>query len=195
MKILFCGGGALGSHALLLARDIVRDQEVSVIDFDRVKTRNLASQWFVKQMVGKPKATALKLQLLNFYGVALDRVHTVKLTKLNAEPLLRDFDLLVDCFDNAAARELVQRHARVHDVSCIHAGLAANGEFAAIRWDADFVIDAEDVPGQPTCEGDGFLPVIASACAALVQSLQAFIADREVQLHWNVSASGSEAFA
>ena len=56
MRILFCGGGALGSHGLFLARDL--EHELAVVDFDRVETKNLASQWFVKQMIGKNKATA-----------------------------------------------------------------------------------------------------------------------------------------
>src|SRR5215510_8362000 len=109
MKILFCGGGALGSHALFLARDL--EHELAVIDFDRVETKNLASQWFVKQMVGKNKATALKMQLQNFYDTKIQDF-TVKLTALNVETILGNFDLLVDCFDNAESRRLIQDYAR-----------------------------------------------------------------------------------
>src|SRR5215470_15175861 len=105
MKILFCGGGALGSHALFLARDL--QHELAVIDFDRVETKNLASQWFVKQMIGKNKATALKTQLLNFYDVKLQD-YTVKLTALNLEAILGEVGLVVECFDNAESRLLVQ---------------------------------------------------------------------------------------
>src|SRR5262250_907848 len=103
MKILFCGGGALGSHGLLLARDLQHD--LAVIDFDRVETKNLASQWFVKQMVGKNKATALKMQFLNFYDVKLQD-YTVKLTELNVETILADVGLVVECFDNAEGRRV-----------------------------------------------------------------------------------------
>jgi len=95
MKILFCGGGALGSHGMFLARDL--EHELVVIDFDRVESKNLASQWFVKQMVGKNKATALKTQLLNFYDVKLQD-YTVKLTALNAGAILGPADLVVECF-------------------------------------------------------------------------------------------------
>src|SRR6516225_1303020 len=104
MKILFCGGGALGSHGLFLGRDL--QHELAVIDFDRVETKNLASQWFVKQMIGKNKATALKMQLLNFYGVAAQDF-TVKLTAVNVETLLGPAGLVVDCFDNAESRRIV----------------------------------------------------------------------------------------
>ena len=40
MRIIFCGAGALGSHALFLARDFEHD--LAVIDFDR---RTGAARW------------------------------------------------------------------------------------------------------------------------------------------------------
>ena len=65
--IAFCGVGALGSHAAVLCRNL--DATLSFIDFDRVESKNLLAQAFVKQSVGKNKAEALKAQLLNFHGV------------------------------------------------------------------------------------------------------------------------------
>jgi molybdopterin/thiamine biosynthesis adenylyltransferase len=190
MKILFCGGGALGSHGLFLARDL--QHELAVIDFDRVETRNLASQWFVKQMVGKNKATALKMQLLNFYDVKL-RDYTVKLTELNVETILADVGLVVECFDNATSRRVVQNHVRAKQKPCVHAGLAANGEFGVVRWDQHFTIDEESSPGQATCEGRGFLPLILRVTSSLVASIQFFLADGR-QVNWNVSPGNAESF-
>jgi molybdopterin/thiamine biosynthesis adenylyltransferase len=190
MNILICGGGALGSHVLFLARDLEHD--LAIIDFDRVETKNLASQWFVKQMVGKNKAVALKTQLLNFYGVAI-KDYSVKLTGLNAATILGSAGLVVECFDNAESRREVQNYARAHDKPCVHAGLAANGEFGVVRWDKDFVIDEENVPGQATCEGRGFLPLILRVSSALVASLQFYLADKR-QVNWNISARHAESF-
>jgi len=190
MKILFCGGGALGSHAMFLARDL--EHELAVIDFDRVETKNLASQWFISQMVGKNKATALKTQLLNFYGVKAQD-YTVKLTSLNADTILGAADLVVDCFDNAESRKVVQDFARASQKACVHAGLAANGEFGVVRWDKDFVIDQEDAAGQATCEGRGFLPVILRVSSSLVASIQWFLKDRK-ELNWNISPRSAESF-
>jgi molybdopterin/thiamine biosynthesis adenylyltransferase len=190
MKILFCGGGALGSHALFLARDL--EHELAVIDFDRVETKNLASQWFVKQMVGKNKATALKMQLLNFYDVKLQD-YTVRLTALNVDAVLAGAGLVVECFDNAEGRRLVQDHVRSKQTPCLHAGLAANGQFGVVRWDRHFTIDEEGAPGQATCEGRGFLPLILRVSSSLVASIQFFLADgREV--NWNVSPRNAESF-
>jgi len=190
MKILFCGGGALGSHALFVARDFQHD--LSVVDFDRVETKNLASQWFVKQMLGKNKATALKMQLLNFYDVKIQD-YAVKLTSLNVDTLLAGVDLVVDCFDNAESRRLVQDYVRTKQKACVHAGLAANGEFGVVRWDQDFVIDEETAPGQATCEGRGFLPIILRVGSSLAASIQFFLDDRR-QVNWNVSPRNAESF-
>ena len=190
MKILFCGAGALGSHGLFLARDLEHD--LAVIDFDRVETKNLASQWFVKQMVGKNKATALKMQLLNFYDVKLQD-YTVKLTGLNAEAILGTTDLVVECFDNAESRRVVQEYVRARQKPCLHAGLAANGEFGVVRWDEHFTIDEENVPGQATCEGRGFLPLILRVSCSLVASVQFYLADKRL-VNWNISPRSAESF-
>ena len=105
-----------------------------MVDFDRVETKNLASQWFVKQMIGKNKAAALKMQLLNFYDVKLQD-YAVKLTALNADAILGGAGLVAECFDNAESRRVVQDYVRSKQIPCVHAGLAANGEFGVVRWD------------------------------------------------------------
>ena len=190
MKILICGGGALGSHVLMQGRDL--EAALAVVDDDRVETKNLASQWFVKQMVGKNKASALKAQLQNFYGVRLQDF-PVRLTKLNVETLLGPVDLVVDCFDNAESRQLVQDFVRANDKPCLHGGLAADGGFGVVQWDEDFTIDSEDVPGQPTCEGAGFLPLITMVSAALVRSIRDWMED-ESRRNWNVSPTMADSF-
>ena len=111
--IAFCGVGALGSHAALLCRNF-EDTKLRLIDFDRVESKNLLAQAFVKQSIGKNKAAALRLQLSNFYGVKVD-AFGVRLGIDNINELLGPADLLVDCFDNAASRSLLSRYARDND--------------------------------------------------------------------------------
>jgi hypothetical protein len=143
-------------------------------------------------MVGRNKATALKMQLLNFYDVKLQD-YTVRLTALNVDTVLSGADLIVECFDNAESRRVVQTYVRSHQKACIHAGLAANGEFGVVRWDEHFAIDEEGVPGQATCEGRGFLPIILRASSALVASIHFFLADGR-RVNWNISARNAESF-
>ena len=61
MRIVFCGVGALGSTTALLCRNF--DAELVFVDFDRVESKNLLAQAYVKASLGKNKAQALKLQL------------------------------------------------------------------------------------------------------------------------------------
>jgi hypothetical protein len=46
-----------------------------------------------------------------------------------------------------------------------------------VRWDENFVPDAEDAPGQPTCEGGEHLPFIGMVATTLARTLQEFCAD------------------
>ena len=143
-------------------------------------------------MIGKNKATALKMQLLNFYGLKLQD-YCVRLTSLNVDTILGGADLVVECFDNAASRRLVQEYVRSRRKACVHAGLAANGEFGVVRWDEHFRIEEEDAPGQATCEGRGFLPLILRVSSSLVSSLQLFLADSQ-RVNWNISPRNAESF-
>ena len=173
MRIVFCGVGALGSTAAVACRNL--DATLRLIDFDRVESKNLLAQAFVKQSVGKNKATALKLQLQNFYGVRVE-AFGVRLADNNTSELLADSDLVVDCFDNAASRTVVSTFARANNRACVHAALSADGTYGMVRWDDDFVPDNEDTPGQATCEGGEHLPFINIVAATLAHTIQEFVA-------------------
>ena len=192
MKLVFCGGGALGSHALYLARSLGDDVRLAVIDDDRVETKNLVSQWLVKPMVGKNKATALKLQMGNFFGRQIE-AFPVRLGTHNVRELLGQADLVIDAFDNGASRQVIQDFVRETETSCVHAGLAADGGFGAVRWDRDFVIDHEPIEGQATCEGGEFLPLIVQVSASVVEAIREFRANA-LETSWNIHPRGAEAF-
>jgi molybdopterin/thiamine biosynthesis adenylyltransferase len=108
-RIAVCGVGALGSTCVLYLRNL--DAELRLIDFDRVESKNLSAQWFVKQSLGKNKAEAARLQLANFYGVKAEAMG-VRLRADNAAQLLGGCALAVDCFDNADSRLALSEAAR-----------------------------------------------------------------------------------
>jgi len=172
MRIVICGVGALGSHAAVLCRNL--PATLRLVDFDRVESKNLLGQAYVKPSIGKNKATALKLQLANFYGVAVE-AFGVRLTSQNTHELLDEADLLVDCFDNHASRTLVSTFARARARACVHAAVSGDGTYGLIRWDDQFVPDAEDEEGQATCEGGEHLPMIGLVSATLARTLQEFV--------------------
>jgi len=187
MRIVFCGVGALGSTAVLYCRNL--DAELRLVDFDRVESKNLSAQWFVKQSVGKNKAEAVRLQLGNFYGIKAEAVG-VRLGAHNAAQLLDGCDLAVDCFDNADSRVALSEAARARGVPLVHAALAADGSFALVRWDERFVPDREDAAGQATCEGGEHLPMIGVVAATLARTIQDFV--RTGARHdWMIGLSGA----
>jgi hypothetical protein len=174
VRLLFCGVGALGSHAATLCRTL--GAEIALVDFDRVETKNLLSQAFTRQAVGKNKADALRLQLRTFYGVET-AAYPVRLTAQNVAEVAAGADLLVDCLDNVASRLIVLEHARTTATASVHAGLAADGTFGLVRWGERFTPDAEDAEGQATCEGGEHLPFIGLLAAALAGAVRDFVRD------------------
>jgi molybdopterin-synthase adenylyltransferase len=175
-KLVVCGVGAIGSHAAVALRNLA--VEIVLVDFDRVESKNLASQAYVKASVGKLKAEALKLQLLTFYGVSA-KSFGVRLTESNAETLLVGASLAVDAFDNAASRRLLSQVGRRLEVPVVHAGIAADGSVGLVRWDERFEPDEEDAPGQATCETGEHLPLVTSLAANVAMVVQDFFATGE----------------
>ena len=174
MRLVVCGVGALGSTAVLFIRNL--DVELRLIDFDRVESKNLAAQWFVKQSVGKNKAESVRLQLANFYGGKAEALG-VRLGANNTEQLLAGADLAVDCFDNADSRIVLSEACRGRKIPLLHGALAADGTFGMVRWDERFTADREDVVGQATCEGGEHLPMIGLVGATLARAIQDFVKD------------------
>ncbi len=172
MRIVFCGVGAIGSTAAVLCRNL--EATLAFIDFDRVESKNLLAQAYVKPSVGKNKAEALKLQLLNLYGVKAE-AFGVRVTRDNVAALCGSTDLLVDGFDNQESRLLLSEYARAAGKPLVHGALAGDGTFGLVRWDERFVPDAEDTAGQATCEGGAHLPLIGQLGATLARAVQDFV--------------------
>jgi molybdopterin/thiamine biosynthesis adenylyltransferase len=170
--ILFCGAGALGSTAVTLCRTL--PARLSIVDFDRVESKNLLSQAYTRQAVGKNKAEALKLQLRTFYGVDAT-AYPVRLTADNVATVAAGADLLVDCFDNAASRLVVRSYAAGAGVPSVHAGLAGDGTFGLVRWGERFIPDESDEPGQATCVDGEHLPFIGLVAARLATVVARFV--------------------
>jgi molybdopterin-synthase adenylyltransferase len=186
LRIVICGIGALGSTCVQYLRNVAA--ELRLVDFDRVESKNLSAQWFVKQSLGKNKAEAARLQLANFYGAKAEAMG-VRLGPHNAAQLLADCALAVDCFDNADSRLALSEAARAANVPLVHAALAADGTFGLVRWDERFTPDREDAEGQATCEGGEHLPMIGVLGAVLARTIQDFVAGA-VRHDYLVSLSG-----
>lgn len=171
--VIVVGVGALGSHVVQLLRN--EDVTIKVIDFDRVETKNVASQFHSRPGVGKNKTEALRQTMDFLFGrkiTALPR----KFEFANATQLIpRTTNLVVDCLDNGHSRRVLQEHCRYLNVPLLHGALAAGGEFGRVVWDEHFVVDDEAGAGAPTCEGGEHLPFVALTSSLLATAAQKFL--------------------
>ena len=171
-NIIVVGAGALGSHVLLFIRNL--DCEITLIDFDRVEQKNVASQFHTKMGLRKNKAQALQQSLNGLFGKKI-KVIPHKLTSDNSKQLLSGADLIVDCTDNAQARRDIQKIVREMNIECIHGALDAGGTFGRIVWDEVFKEDEEGFAGEATCENSNSLPFFAFVSAKMANEIQEFL--------------------
>ena len=170
-KIVIVGVGALGSHLALFGRNL---GTIKVVDFDKIESKNILSQFHTVMGKGQNKATALKQAFQGLFNIKLD-INTNKLTYENVAALLGMADLVIDCTDNAEARRVIRDFVRPTHIPCLHGALSANGDFARIVWDEHFVADEEGAPGQATCEDGANLPFHGVAAANMAVVAQTFL--------------------
>lgn len=169
VPITLCGAGALGS---LLADNLARQgfRLARVIDSDRVEEHNVGTQLYGESEVGAWKVDALRNRLFRTVGVEIEVV-AKELTERNARSLLKGPGLLIDTFDNATARRLVQKRCRAEDVPCLHIGLFA--DYAEIIWDEDYRVP-RDV-GVNVCDYPMARNLVLLAVAVASESLVRFL--------------------
>lgn len=171
-NVTVVGVGALGSHLVLFGRNL--NVGWTVIDDDRIEQKNVASQFHTRQGLGRNKAQALSQAMKGLFGKNIKAI-THRLTADNAGPFLGGTDLVIDCLDNGESRRIVQNIVRELGTPCLHGALAPDGQLGRVVWDEEFTIDDEDVPGQATCEGGEFLPLIVETSAVMVRCMEQFI--------------------
>jgi molybdopterin/thiamine biosynthesis adenylyltransferase len=146
LRVTICGVGAIGSN---LADNLVRQGVTTLrtIDRDRVEEHNVSTQAYGEADVGVWKVEALRNRLFKVAGVEIDAVRK-ELTAQNSKQLLGDADIVIDAFDNSAARQLVQATVRASGVPCLHVGLYE--DYCEVMWDEAYRVP-KDVAGD-VCE-------------------------------------------
>ena len=144
--ITICGAGMLGGNLVeTLAR--MGFSRLILIDKDKVEMRNLSTQPYSRAEVGAPKARSLANMLYRAVQAKIEPVF-VEVTSLNCEDLLRGSELIVDAFDNRAARAAVSETARVLHYPCLHIGFSPDGLYGSGLWEPDYEVP-HDSPGDP----------------------------------------------
>lgn len=183
IPITVCGAGAVGSN---LIDNLTRQgfNKITVIDMDRVEAHNLNTQVYAEADVGALKADALKNRVFRNIGVEIEAVNK-ELTAANVKQLFKKANLLVDCFDNNKARQLVQDFAREKRMPCLHIGL--NGDYAEVIWDEKYRVPKDQTEGDvcdyPLARNIAMLSVIVAT-----EELLSFQLDKKPRFqNWSIT--------
>jgi molybdopterin/thiamine biosynthesis adenylyltransferase len=173
--VTVCGAGALGAN---LTENLARSGfgKLKVIDRDRIEERNLSTQPYYRSDIGAYKAKILANNLYRALAVAVDG-QTKELTPANASQLLKGSALVIDTFDNSAARGAVKDYCANDRIPCLHVGLG--GDYAEVIWNEIYRVPSpvnDDVCDYPLARNLVMLAV-AVACEAIVR----FVAIEERQ--------------
>jgi molybdopterin/thiamine biosynthesis adenylyltransferase len=180
VSVTICGAGALGSH---LAENLARHgfQHLRVIDKDRIEEHNVGTQIYGAGEIGGWKVDVLRNRLFRGVGLEIEGMQK-ELTDKNSRGLLRGSDLVIDTFDNTAARQAVQEMVRTLKVPCLHIGLAA--DYAEIVWDERYRVPQD--AGQDVCDYPLARNLILLAVAVGSECVMRFFLDGK-QDDWSIT--------
>lgn len=169
LKLTVCGAGAVGSN---LVHNLVRQgvRHVTVIDFDRVEAHNVGTQSYALGDVGAFKVEVLHAELFRVAEVEIEAVRQ-RLTERNVAKLLKGADLVVDGFDNHAARALVAAHCDTAALPCLHVGLSA--DYAEVLWNEGYRVP-QDAAGADVCDYPMARNLISFAVALASEAILRF---------------------
>ncbi len=187
--IAICGAGAIGSN---LADTLARQgfARLRVIDFDRVERHNVPTQIYGTGDVGTLKVKALQNRLFRDLGVRIEASNE----KIDARTVkaLAGSALVVDAFDNAAARRVVAEYCAREAIPCVHAGLSGDG-FAEVRWNEHYKVPAEETRQLDPCEVPLARNLVTLAVAVLAEVIARF-ADRGERMAREVTLEDLRAY-
>lgn len=131
-SVLILGAGGLGCPCAtyLTAAGVGR---IGVVDYDQVEVSNLHRQVLHKEKsVGLSKVESLRRSLKELNRLVQIDTHNVQLTSRNANQIVSNYDVIVDCSDNVATRYLI------NDSCVLNRKPLVSG--SAIKWEGQLTV-------------------------------------------------------
>lgn len=123
-KVLVCGAGGLGS-TVLANLAAVGIGTIGVVDNDVVEISNLNRQYIHKfENLAKPKVDSAKEWINEFNPETIVNTYKIRLNEDNFYAIVKDYDLIVDCFDSFDSKFLLNKIAVGTGKILIHAGVS-----------------------------------------------------------------------
>lgn len=141
MKIAIAGCGALGSHiAMFIGQP---EMQMKLIDYDRIEPHNVntGTSVYLSNHVGKFKTHVLSQLLYQKYGIEAE-IHNKRIENGKA---FDGCDLIIDCFDNVAARRCA-----IVGVPVLHVGVSPQ-LIGAAEWHTTYRLPREEETGPHIC--------------------------------------------
>lgn len=144
--ICICGIGAVGSN---LVENLVRQgfQNITVVDKDRIEDRNINTQTWTRDDIGRLKTNALVHQVFRIMKIQIHA--TPKTLEIRNRARIINFeDLVIDAFDNSKSRQLVKDFCLKSKIACLHIGFS--GDYGEIIWNKNYRVP--DDKGEDDCD-------------------------------------------
>lgn len=125
-KILVCGAGGLGSTVLtsLASLGIGTMGNIGIIDNDILELSNLNRQYIHKfDNIGKIKVESAKKWIQEFNPEINVNIYPIRLDENNYQDIVKDYDLIIDCFDSFKSKFLLNKIAVTTGKTLIHGGV------------------------------------------------------------------------
>lgn len=133
VRVGIAGAGGLGSNC---AFNLVRSgfKHLVVVDFDRVDYSNLNRQFYFYHQAGRTKVLALQENLLAINPDLNIRIFEERVVPENIDRLFAGCDVIVEAFDEPAAKKMLVEHFAGRPVLLVAAsGMAGCGNSDDIR--------------------------------------------------------------
>lgn len=136
-NLIIIGAGSLGSGLAIetarRAAALKMPMRITVIDDDDIEERNIYSQEFLPEHVGKKKAEVVAAICAQYDGIEAKALPT-RVTEANADDLETDeHTVIVDCVDNFPSRELIWRTGMGKEVPVAHISMSTRGD-GLVTW-------------------------------------------------------------
>lgn len=181
MNILICGAGALGSSlAQVLVPDLKGEHQISVLDMDIVETRNIeaGTQFYMPGQEDSQKTEALEYNIYKWFQRNIIPLHGMLVRKGTpgraydfSTIMLNAYNLVIDCFDNQDARQILQDWHVATKGQLLHAGFSDQFTFA-VEWAEHYQVPTDITSGFDICQTQGaasFVKMVGACTSMVVQ--------------------------
>jgi molybdopterin/thiamine biosynthesis adenylyltransferase/rhodanese-related sulfurtransferase len=177
-KVLCVGTGGLGSPALLYLTSCGVGT-IGVVDDDRVELSNLQRQVLFRESdIGLAKSTVACERLRQLNSTIVLREYATRLTLDNAEAIIADYHIVLDCTDNFASRYLLNHLCRQQAIPLVSASiLQFNAHVTVFNYRQGPCLEClyptpPAAGAAPSCDAAGVLGVVPGIAGSL-QALEA----------------------